>query len=270
MTAPTPIWWDCHTHAFGPAAKFPPVSDAAYTTPAADPADHVVAASSAGFAGVVWVQPSIYGYDNSCQIAQLERAGNTSRAVIAPPAFANGGDLRGLHEIGVRGLRLNLVSRGGNGLETLEPFRRQLKELGWHLAAFLNGTQGALLDEVMARIEAPVVLDHFGYVGRSPAPDIADFSGLYRHLDGGRLWVKVSAPYQLSTSGWPWPEVERLALELLRRNPERVLFGSNWPHVGQTAPHRIADLRQLTEKWLSSAGVEPGQVFSTNPSQLYA
>lgn len=269
MTTASPIWWDCHTHAFGPATRFPPFADAAYPAPEVDPADHTSAAASAGFAGVVWVQPSIYGYDNSCQVAQLKR-GQNARAVIAPPPSVNSGELRELHDIGVRGLRLNLVSRGGNGLETLEPHSRDLKELGWHVAAFLNGTQGSLLDEVMARIDAPVVLDHFGYIGRSPAPETADFSDLYRHFDSGRLWVKISAPYQLSTSGSPWPEAERLALELLRRNPERVLFGSNWPHVGQTVPHRIADLRQLTERWLSSAGVEPTQVFSINPSQLYA
>jgi predicted TIM-barrel fold metal-dependent hydrolase len=264
-----PAFWDCHAHAFGPVTQFPAVAGRAYEPPKVRMDEHLHAAREAGVDSVVWVQPSIYGLDNAALLSALEQGPAGIRAVIAPPAVAGTSELRPLRDLGVRGLRLNLISKGGNTLETLRPFHTALVDLGWHVAAFLDATDGEVLQAVLGQVDVPVVLDHFGYAG-GPAPTVDAFSELYRHMDSGRVWVKLSAPYQLCAGAASCDAASSLAHELLRRNPERVLFGSNWPHVGQKTPSPFRQLLETTRSWIVGAGLDPVQVLGINPSTLYA
>jgi predicted TIM-barrel fold metal-dependent hydrolase len=267
VTAAT-LRWDCHAHAFGPLADFPAIPGRAYEPPAARPAAHLNEARAAGITGIVWVQPSIYGSDNAALLATLGAGSPAIRAVIAPPSDPTA-DLARLDALGVRGLRLNLVSRGGNGIESLAPFHAGLVAQGWHVAAFLDGTDATRLRSVLAAVDVPVVLDHFGWAGGQSQPDRAAFGAVLDGLEGGRLWVKLSAPYQLCGGSIDCPAASALARDLLQANPDRVLFGSNWPHVGQPGGIRLGDLVARTEDWIAAAGIEPERIFSVNPGALY-
>ena len=227
MTVVAPeIIWDCHAHHFGSAASYPPIANRGYDPPAVGRDDYLGQASAAGVTGTVWVQPSVYGLDNAAVLDLLETRPSGTRAVIAPPNATSPQDLRRLHDLGVRGLRLNLVSKGGNGLETLAPFKTAMQDLGWHVAAFVDGSDDAALDAVLSAVDVPVVLDHFGFAGRA-MPELSVGSAFSRHLDSGRLWVKLSAGYQIDAANPSGGKAADRAARLLERAPERLLFGSN-------------------------------------------
>lgn len=266
--------WDCHVHAFGPISRFPAIAARAYEPPEARPADLVRAGEAAGLGGRVWVQPSIYGDDNAALLAALGSGSSDARGVIAPPAEAppssvDEAELRDLHARGVRGLRLNLVSRGGNGIDSLAPFRGLLPALGWHVAAFLDATDAAGLESVLAAVAVPVVLDHFGWPGGRSFPGRAAFRPMLRHVEAGRLWVKLSAPYQICGDAIGCAAAAGLAGDLVRANPDRILFASNWPYVGRQDAIALGDLVARTEEWIAAAGADPSRIFTSNAQLLY-
>jgi predicted TIM-barrel fold metal-dependent hydrolase len=127
-----------------------------------------------------------------------------------------------------------------------------------------------VLDDVLDALPVPVLLDHFG----KPPQGLADPSDprlapLLRALERRRVWVKLSAAYQASRGPWPWDDVAPLATALVRAAPERMLFASNWPHVGAAGVPGLAALADTARGWIRAAGVDPHQVFNDNPAALY-
>jgi 2-pyrone-4,6-dicarboxylate lactonase len=268
MVGPEDIW-DCHAHHFGPLERYPAIAERGYEPPAVERTDYLAKAQEAGVTTTVWVQPSIYGADNTALDDLLALRPKGTRAVIAPPQSASAAQMRSLHELGVRGLRLNLVSKGGNAIETVTPYAQHMRELGWHVAAFVDATNDEALDRVMAAFNVPVVVDHFGYAGNA-MPQLDGRSAFSRHLESGRLWVKLSAPYQIDPGTNGSDAAASLAAGLLARAPDRLLFGSNWPHIGLREPPTVNFAKSLVATWSERAGVDARQIFSTNPAALYA
>ncbi len=253
--------WDCHVHAFG--AVYPPAVERGYDPPLVTAAECVAEAAEAGFARVVWVQPSAYGMDNAAQLDALDAFPEASRAVIAPPP--EGTDLAALHGRGVRGLRVNLLSAGGNGIETIAPYERAMTDLGWHVAAFLDATTTTALDDLLAATARPIVLDHFA--GASKADDPRAFDAVLRHMAGRRIWVKLSAVYRLGAVA---PDVvAALVRRFVEAGADRLLFASNWPHVQQKPGYTTAALAAQMAGWIGQAGLDPERVFADNPATLY-
>jgi len=254
--------WDCHVHAFGPA--YPASPDRGYDPPLVTAAECVAEAKEAGFDRVVWVQPSAFGMDNTAQLDALDAFAQTSRAVIAPPP--QGADLAALHRRGVRGLRVNLLSAGGNATATIAPHERAMADLGWHVAAFLDATTTTALDELLAATTRPIVLDHFA--GASSAADPRAFDAVLRHMAGGRVWVKLSAVYRLGPV--PPDAMATLVRRFVEARADRLLFASNWPHVQQPPGHTTRALAGEMAGWITQAGLDPERIFADNPSVLYA
>jgi predicted TIM-barrel fold metal-dependent hydrolase len=262
---------DCHVHAFGPLDRYPAKAERGYDPPAARPDAYRTEAGSAGIGRCVFVQPSIYGDDNKALLDALAERDGRDRGIVTPSDGWTLKDLAGLHERGIRGLRLNLLSPGGNGPATIRRLAPAMKDLGWHVAALLDATQPGLLDDLLAHLGVPVVLDHFGRPPQGVVdPGLAAFAPLRRALAAGRIFVKLSAAYQISQEAPPWNDVAPLAVTLIETGPENVLFASNWPHVGGSGVPDLRHMIDVTAGWIGEAGVAPDLVFKRNPEALYA
>jgi 2-pyrone-4,6-dicarboxylate lactonase len=255
--------WDCHAHAFGAADRFPPIAERGYDPPRVFPDEHVSTLQSVALNRVVWVQPSIYGADNAALFDTLDRFPDISRGVAAPPSEADDSILDTWHQRGVRGLRLNLVSKGGNRLADITPYVEKMKALGWHVAAFLDATDEAALKTVIDAVEVPIVLDHFGFAGDRPFPGVDAFHALIGWVEKARIIVKLSAPYAIGSSAGS------LAQSFLKANPFGAIFGSNWPYIGQSAKISLLDLKNSVSEWCDKASVKADLIFHENASRFY-
>ncbi len=260
--------WDCHVHPFGPIDQFPPGPDRSYDPPDVDMQDAVDQAATAGIDRIVWVPASAYGFDNSVAFSALERFPG-SRAIMVPPAVVDPAELDRWHALGVRGLRLNLLRPGGNGLNTLLPFRDELKRLGWHIGAFIDGGDEAMLDDVCSPFEVPVVIEHFGTLGHERSHQPEAWQPMLRWMRTGRLWVKMSSPYHCGKDAPGFASLIPLTRALAEAGADQLLFGSNWPHLGAPFTPTTKDVRAMVTPLMQAAGVDPMRVLSINPQRLY-
>lgn len=229
--------WDCHVHVFGPESTYPFAKARPYTPPDALPGDLERMVSALGVERFVLVQPSPYGGDNFRLLDGLRRFGERARGVVVlPPNAPDLGLLREWHTLGVRGVRINLASGDALGPRRLQQaFGLALdaaSEVGWHIELHVDGSSLSLLPSLVERSTVPFVLDHFGKVRAGTRHEPSDLDVLERLLDSGDVWVKLSGSYRLADQGAGPADVARVAHALVRANPERLVWGSDWPHTG--------------------------------------
>ena len=266
-----PTRWDCHVHPFGAPEQYPVSPHATYAVPEQPFEAYRQALADAGIDRSVLVQPSLYGDDNAALIDRLRKDRELGhRAIIAPPVDCSAANIEMLHALGVRGVRLNLLSPGGNKPDSLWNLLHMMRSAGWHVAAHIDVTVPGLLDELVDTLKVPLVLDH---MGRPPmdgiTPDLAPFESMFRQMKKGNVYVKLSAPYQFSRQPQSYRDVEPLALGILRANPDRVLFGSNWPHIGAKDVGSVASLLATCRDWAELAGCNARWMLERNPLALY-
>ncbi|RZL90352.1 MAG: amidohydrolase [Variovorax sp.] len=276
---------DCHTHVIGPQADYPMVPERHYT-PGLAPHEALRAhLSRHGLQRVVIVQPSVYGTDNQCMLDSLDRLQGVARGVAVVDKEADAATLRSMHARGVRGLRVNMESAGLREADTarvaLERWAERIAALGWHLQLYAALDIAAALAEGLARLPVPVVLDHFAMVPATTAADDPRVKALLALLRSGNAYIKLSAPYRLVAAGFPAEDaVGAWAAAILRVAPERVLWGSDWPHTSREpgkAAHEVSRYRALPEgelavslrTWLATPQLRQ-QVLVENPARLYA
>ncbi|MSP66665.1 MAG: GntR family transcriptional regulator, partial [Alphaproteobacteria bacterium] len=156
---------DCHMHLFGPAARYPYAEGRHYTPPDATLPDYLAMRARLGLGRTVFVQPSVYGYDHRLMLDALAAGGDGFRGVAVLPVEVSEAELMRLHGAGVRGVRVNLVQRGGPGPAALAPLAARIAHLGWHVQVY-PGT-GALVDlaPLLRALPVAVVIDHYGSPG---------------------------------------------------------------------------------------------------------
>lgn len=259
---------DCHTHVFGPASRYPFSPGRAYTPPEASVEQLLALHDSLGIERVVIVQPSPYGADNSCAVDALRRLGPRSRGVAVVDANA---DLGELHKAGVRGIRVNLHTAGQNdpaaALRALQEAAERARPLGWHVQVFTSMSVIDSLHDSLLRFPVCIVVDHFGL------PKDDNYRSLVSLVRRGGAYVKLSAPHRFAAQPAP------LARALAQANPERLLWGSDWPHpAAHGARSRDAiqafdaiDDRAALERlaaWFPDANLRR-KVLVDNPARLY-
>jgi 2-pyrone-4,6-dicarboxylate lactonase len=231
--------WDTHAHIFGPANKFPFAQGRGYT-PAEAPAEKYVALlDHLGFARGVVVQGNAHGYDNRVVLDALARFPQRLRGVAITDAYIVPQTLRDWHKLGLRGLRFHLFSSAGKpgyvrgvGLDVFEHFRPVMSELGlvmqvwcdWRLMVNVAGT----LREICR--EMPVVVDHMLSLPAERGVNDPSFQALLRLVGEGHVHVKLSGAYRLSENFPDYPDVRAFHDALLAANPERLMWGTDWPH----------------------------------------
>ncbi|MDX1484562.1 MAG: amidohydrolase family protein [Alphaproteobacteria bacterium] len=264
---------DCHAHICGPAAKFPYAPGRIYTPPDALLPAYRAMLETLGLERAVLVQPSVYGTDNRVLLGALEEMGGAARGVAVVEPEIGEDALQRLDEAGVRGVRLNLVDvKDPTGVLPLDAARALAERIGgrgWHMELLAHVDETPDLDAQFADFPVDIVFGHLGYFRPGQNPDIPGFQALLRLLARGRAWVKLTGPYRISRTGVPYADVDPFARALFAAAPERIVWGSDWPHVmvkGEM-PNDGA-LCDILRDWAGDEATLE-KVLVTNPEALY-
>src|SRR5258706_9068808 len=264
---------DCHAHVCGPESRYPYVPERLYTPHDALPADYRRMLDSLGIGRGVLVQPSIYGSDNRALVDALAQDPARLRgiAVVAPDIEFS--ELERLEQAGVRGVRSNIVDlKTGKGVLPLNELRRlgeKIEPLGWHVEFLMHVDEFPDLDRQLADFPVPVVFGHLGYVSTQKGTETKGFKALLRLMKDGKAWVKLTAPYRLTMSAMPYSDTDAFAAALVEAAPERLVWGTDWPHVFiKTAMPEDRKLLELFRRWVPDAALQR-RILVDNPAALY-
>ncbi len=261
---------DCHAHVFGPQQKFPYVAHAGYIPPDALTPDYVAMLKNNGCDRGVLVQPSVYGTDNRCMVDALRSGLHTLRGIAVVEADVSDRELEDLHAAGVRGVRINLAS-ATEGLTLADGVRLapRLKALGWHLQFYLDLPKMPEAEAQLAALPITIVIDHFA---RCPAHDgihSPAFKALLRLVSRDNCYAKAMGPYFISKQAPLFPDVTPLAQALVAAAPDRVVWGTDWPHPGARAlMPQTPMLADMLATWIPDETLRQ-KVLVSNPARLY-
>lgn len=264
---------DCHAHVCGPESRYPYAAERLYTPHDALPADFRRMLDSLGIERGVLVQPSIYGTDNRAMLEALDQDPVRLRGVAVVPFDVEAREIEKLHARGVRGVRCNIVDRReGKGILPLAELRKlgtTIQPLGWHVEFLMHVDEFPDLDRQLADFPVDVVFGHLGYVSTSKSIDEPGYRALLRLMRDGKAWVKLTAPYRLTMSAMPYPDADAFAGALVDAAPERLLWGSDWPHVFiKTAMPDDAALFNVFQRWVPDPALRQ-RILADNPARLY-
>ncbi|HEV1283796.1 MAG TPA: amidohydrolase family protein [Bryobacteraceae bacterium] len=274
---------DCHTHIIGDPRQFPFSPARVYTPETASPQEMTALHRALHIKRVVIVTPSVYGTDNSATIYGIKTRGATARGVAVIDEKTSEGDLDSMAAAGIRGIRLNLAIGGQADL----PVARQrfssavnrIKSRNWHLQIYTNAALIAGIKDLVLASPVPVVFDHFGGIQTSLGPEQPGFAELVDLLRYGNAYVKISGAYRASTQAPDYADVAPYAKGLILANPERVLWGTDWPHPNSapskdptkvTPPLAIDDGRLFNQFaiWAPDPQIRR-KILVDNPARLY-
>jgi predicted TIM-barrel fold metal-dependent hydrolase len=261
---------DSHVHVFESADKYPRVDKPHYTLPDGPLTKLDAMADFLGLAHYVIVQPSFYGTDNRCMLDALDQAGLRARGVAMVDETVSDEELQAMHLRGVRALRLDLFLR--SSLPTAEIVRyiersvARTRPLGWHVQFYTPGRVVRDLIPFLGHLDADFVIDHMGYMLESDGLTRQDFDRLLATLKQGRGWMKLSGPYRLAKDG-NFDRLRPLARSIVQELPDRVIWGSDWPHIPDGARDTGTYLNLLAD-WIPDADNRQ-RVLSANPARLF-
>lgn len=268
---PPPLACDSHMHIFDP--RFAPSPHWTRQPPDAPVAAYRQLQQRLGTQRTVVVTPSTYGTDNACTLDALAQLGDDARGVAVVAEDVGDAELDLLAARRVCGLRVNFVtpqSWGRTTQQMLTALAAKVQRLGWHIQVFVHPEQLVQLASVLAALPVPLVVDHLGRIDPAEGTRGAAYDALRRLLDGGNTWVKLSGAYMRSTVHGPsYADTLPLGRALVRAAPERLVWGSDWPHTTE-APGSVndADLVDLLAAWaVTPAMLE--RILVDNPAHLY-
>jgi predicted TIM-barrel fold metal-dependent hydrolase len=241
--------WDTHFHVLGPQARFPYSPNRKYTPPDAVLDACMRMHDSLGIARGLVVHANTHGFDNAVDLDAVARSGGRYLAVVRLDATATRVGCERLHEQGARGVRFAFNPQHGGSLD-LTVFDHALgciEGLGWFVE--LHFDAGALpgLKDWLAAIPAPVVIDHIGRIDPSLGISQGPFGVLLELAHRDNIWVKVSGADRLTRTGAPYADVTPFAHRIIEVAPDRVIWGSDWPHTGVFDAARMPDDGRLLD-----------------------
>jgi predicted TIM-barrel fold metal-dependent hydrolase len=262
---------DCHLHIYDNRFPFDP---GANLRPAdATVADYRLLQARLGTERCVVVQPSSYGTDNRCLVDALQQFGSEARGVAVIDANASDAELQQLDRAGVRGIRFNLARPAGPALENLESLARRVATMGWHVQLHALADTYVNIEAVLDRLAGIIVIDHLGRLPYPAGIDHPAWAVLNRLVQKGRCWIKLSGAYHDSRIGAPsYADSGVVVRAWLREAPERVVWGTDWPHPSAAAGEKPvpddAQLLDLLGEWAPGRDLLEG-VLVMNPAELY-
>jgi len=273
---------DCHTHVFLDRDRFPMSGSRKYTPPAASIEALAAWHDRLGIERVVIVQPSVYGIDNAATLEALRSLGaRRARGVAVIDTGVPDAELDRLHAAGVRGVRVNLgLDRQGKPTEAADQLfaaARRVAPLGWHVQVYAPLALLAACAAALHELPVPLVLDHHAGA-HDPSPRAEWLEPVLELVASGRAYVKLSAPYR-SVAQPELGEMEALSRRFIACNPERMLWGSDWPHPcpeapvdarGFNPPHTVDNAGALAQlrRWSGDAAMLR-RILVDNPERLY-
>ena len=270
---PPPGAVDAHCHVFGPAAEFPFAPQRKYTPCDASKAQLFALRDFLGFSRNVIVQATCHGNDNRAMVDAVRAAGDRARGIASVGPEITIAELREMDAAGVRGVRFNFLKRlvDATPREVFLSISRKIADLGWHIVVYFEAEELDSLLPFLAQLPTDIVVDHMGRPDVAKGVDSPDFARFIALMEKNpRVWSKVTCPERLSVSGPPaYDDVVPFAARLVSLFPDRVLWGTDWPHPNMTthAPDdgglvdfipRIAPTKEQQQKLLVD-----------NPMRLY-
>ena len=234
---PPPGAVDAHVHVFGPEARFPFSAEAKYLPQDATPEMLFALRDRLGFARNVIVQASCHGTDNAATLDGIARSNGTARGVAVLDPLVTDVELARLHAGGIRGVRFNFLKRLVDHApkDAFLALAQRVAPLGWHVVVYFEADLLTELEPFLAAIPTTVVIDHMGRPDIAQGPGGADISAFVALLDKHpHLWAKVSGADRLS-AGPPYDDFVAVVRPLVERFPDRVLWGTDWPHPNMEA-----------------------------------
>ncbi len=260
---------DTHFHLFGSRSAKTLVRERDYTPPGASAAAARRMFDTFGISRVVVIQPSVHGADNRDQLEEAARIGLPFRAIVVVPADATEAEMDRLHEGGARGIRYILAHPGGLDPMGLERSADRAFERGWNLQLLVKPQQLLELEGRLARLRCPFVIDHLGFVDPAGPLTQPGFAALLRLIESGNGWTKLSGAYRSSTRRPAYEDLKPFARAVLDTRPDRVVWGSDWPHVGlRDGMPNTTDLLDTFADWIPDEG-ERRRVLEDNPAVLF-
>jgi 2-pyrone-4,6-dicarboxylate lactonase len=276
---------DCHMHVLGPFARYPLAAERAYNVPEATLEEHERMKRRVGLERTVLVQASGHGFDNRAMLDALARLGERGRAIAVLPQENSKVELEKLHAAGVRGVRLNLVSlasrHGGDRAQLIAGYERMLAPLGWHLQVFADGPTLLSMRDSLLDCAIPVVIDHMGLPDAARGIGQPEFQSVLRLLAARHVWVKLAGADRITRSSGRLRDAIPFMQALAAAAPERLVWGSDWPHIGFHAgqqvrseavlPYRSLDAGELLEVLFEAVPDAKTRraILVGNPARLY-
>ena len=250
---------DSHMHVLGPQEKYPASPNRLYTPTEKSFHEYLSVSKSNDLQRAVLVQPSAYGFDNSYLLDTLRLYPENARGVVVIDPLTADATLDAMHSIGVRGIRLNLmtprISNLDSAKEMLYPLAERLQARGWHLQIYADTAIFASIAPILRQLKIPVVLDHVAGVRSTQGVDDPDFQTILQLLSHDNCWVKVSGADIVSRQNYDFSSAAPYMRAIIHTNPENILWGTDWPHLvhfsgpmGVEAP--LAEYRPVNESRL--------------------
>ena len=269
---PPPGAVDAHCHVFGPADRFPYAPERKYTPCDAPKEKLFELRDHLGLSRNVIVQASCHGNDNSAMVDALQSSGGraTGIAVVAPDVSDE--ELAVLDAAGVRGVRFNFVKRlvDATPRENYQRIADRVARLGWHIVVYFEAPELEDLTPFLTSLPATIVIDHMGRPDVAKGVDHPDFQRFVRLLaDHDNMWTKVTCPERLTVQGPPYDDVVPFQRALVERFPDRVLWGTDWPHPNMT--WIVPDDGELVDliPRIATAPALQQALLVDNPNRLY-
>ena len=269
---------DSHVHVFGPFSQYPLSEDRSYTPAEFSAEDFLSHLNRIGFSRGVLVTASVCGTNNGAILSALAKYPEQFRGVVVCSAEVTDQELDHWHQLGVRGVRFNLlrkngqaVYRNGVGLEELESLAPRMAERGWHAQIWVHAPDLPELAPKLLTLNLPLVIDHMGRMDTVHGTHHPGFKELCRLVGQGLAWVKISGADRIRASSQTYDDVRPFAMELINANIERIVWGTDWPHINYFESAAIpddGDLTNLLLDWLPKAK-DREQVLVHNPAKLY-
>lgn len=264
---------DAHVHIFGPEQRFPYQPTRAYTPRDASVDDLFSLQQALGFERAVLVQASAHGTDNRCILEGVAKAPGRLRAIASVGEGVTDVELARLHEGGVRGIRINMVDKGGMpvaSLDTLRHLAERIADMGWHIEFLVHVEADSEFRHLVPQLAVPVSVGHIGYTKAPAGVDHPGYRDFLAMLRDGHFWVKLTGPYRISArDNGPYDDVVQKAQAVIAAAPDRVVWGSDWPHVVHfRGMPNDGDLLNALKAWAPDETVRR-RILVDNPARLY-
>jgi 2-pyrone-4,6-dicarboxylate lactonase len=261
---------DAHCHVFGPGAIFAYSANRSYTPPDAPKQQLAALHKHLGFSRAVLVQASCHGLDNGALVDALTWSQGAWRGVCMIDDTVSDAELETLHAAGVRGARFNFVAHlgGAPDLKVIEAVVARIAPLGWHLQVHLDAEDILTYRDFLLGLEVPFIIDHMGRVVAKNGLDQRPFKLMLDLMREARVWTKVSGFERVSSAGKPFHDAMPYARALVEAAPERVLWGTDYPHPNVKEMPNDGEQVDLFAQTITDEAIRI-RILVDNPTRLY-
>ena len=267
---PPPLACDAHCHIFGPAAKFPYDPKASYHPPDSPFEGLQRLHKILGLERAVIVHASCHGADMRATLDGIARSKGAYRGTAIIDESVSEKQFEEMHEGGIRGVRFNFVKHLG-GRPDMGFFQKTIqtiKPMGWHLILHLDAQDLVEFKDMFLKIPVPMVIDHMGRVKASDGLEQKPFQTLLGFLKNENFWVKVCGAERVSSKGPPFDDALPFAQALIAAAPDRILWGTDWPHPNVKWMPNDGDLMDFFAQMATTPALQK-KILVDNPARLY-